>query len=83
MLIVRVCVGTYCYLQGGEELAKWKFYLPEILKDKVTFLGSACLGCNNDNAKPPYAKVGEVLIENATPQKVVNEIYNQLGINPE
>lgn len=80
MVTVRVCVGTYCYLQGGEQLAKWKYYVPEDLKDKVTFLGSSCLGCNADVAKPPYVKVGDTLLSEATPEKVISEIYKQLGI---
>ncbi|MBR1625827.1 MAG: hypothetical protein IJ681_01645 [Bacteroidales bacterium] len=80
MVTVRVCVGTYCYLQGGQQLAQWKNYIPKTLMDKVTFVGSSCLGCKEDNAKPPYAKVGEVLIERATPEKIIAEIETQLEL---
>lgn len=82
MLNVRICVGTYCYIAGSAELARLKDNLPEEIKDKVSFIGSACLGCDEDsgNAKPPYAKVGEVLIEECTEEKLFDEIYSQLGI---
>lgn len=79
MITVRVCVGTYCYMQGGHQLAQWKNYIPNTLMNKVTFVGSSCLGCHDENAKPPYVKVGEVVIENATPEKVIEEIERQLG----
>ena len=78
MVTVKVCVGTYCYLQGGKQLAQWRNYVPSHLQDKVTFLGSACLGCKEDTAKPPYVKVGNVVIERATAEKVVEEIEKQL-----
>jgi NADH:ubiquinone oxidoreductase subunit E len=82
MITVRICVGTYCYIAGGEQLAKYKFYVPDEIKDKVKFLGSACLGCSRDeaSAKPPYAKVGDVLISECTEDKLLDEIYKQLGI---
>ena len=55
MLNVRICVGTYCYITGGQELAKLKKNLPEDLVNKVEIIGSACLGCheNEGSAKPP------------------------------
>ncbi|MGP1515656.1 MAG: NAD(P)H-dependent oxidoreductase subunit E [Bacteroidales bacterium] len=78
MVTVRVCVGTYCYLQGGQQLAQWKNYIPTSLMDKVTFVGSSCLGCKENNTKPPYVMIGEVVIEKATPEKVIEEIEKQL-----
>ncbi len=78
MVTVRICVGTYCYLMGGSQLAQWKNYIPQNLHDKITVLSSSCLGCKEDNAKPPYAKVGEVIIEKATPEKIVEEIEKQI-----
>jgi NADH:ubiquinone oxidoreductase subunit E len=85
MLNVRICVGTYCYITGGEELAKMKKNLPEDIKDKVEMIGSACLGCHDMEgvAKPPYAKVGDVLIQECTEEKLLDEIYCQLGIERE
>lgn len=82
MLNIRICVGTYCYITGGSDLVKVKDHLPEEIKEKVTFIGSACLGCEEDKqtAKPPYAKVGDVMVEECTPEKLIDEIYSQLGI---
>lgn len=44
--------------------------------------GSACLGCheNEGSAKPPYAKVGDVMLEECTEDKLLDEIYKQLGM---
>ncbi len=82
MLNIRICVGTYCYITGGSDLIKIKDNLPEAIKDKVVFVGSACLGCDEEKetSKPPYAKVGDVLITECTEDKLLNEIYSQLGI---
>jgi hypothetical protein len=82
MLNVRICVGTYCYITGGSELVKVKDYLPEEIKEKVTFIGSACLGCDksSDTAKPPYAKVGNKMLVACTEEMLIDEIYSQLGI---
>ncbi|MBP6428846.1 MAG: hypothetical protein KA273_00425 [Bacteroidales bacterium] len=75
-------MGTYCYITGGSDLIKIKDNLPEAIKDKVVFVGSACLGCDEEKetSKPPYAKVGDVLITECTEDKLLNEIYSQLGI---
>ena len=82
MLNIRICVGTYCYITGGSDLIKIKDQIPEEIKNKVTFIGSACLGCDEEKeiSKPPYAKVGDVLISECTEEKLLNEIYSQLGI---
>jgi len=82
MLNIRICVGTYCYITGGSDLVKVKEHLPEEIKEKVTFIGSACLGCDEDKetSRPPYAKVGDVMISACTEEKLLDEIYSQLGI---
>ncbi|MBQ9312707.1 MAG: hypothetical protein IJ213_06630 [Bacteroidales bacterium] len=80
MVTVKICVGTYCYLMGGGQLAQWRNYIPQHLHEKVTFVSASCLGCNEQNAKPPYAKVGDVIIEKATPEKILEEIEKQLSI---
>ena len=82
MLNIRVCVGTYCYIAGASDLIKIKDQLPEEIKDKVVFVGSACLGCDDEKeiSKPPYAKVGDDLIKECTEDKLLDEIYSQLGI---
>jgi hypothetical protein len=52
---------------------------------QVEIIGSACLGCHENEgvAKPPYAKVGDVLLEECTEDKLLDEIYRQLGIERE
>ncbi|HBN06957.1 MAG TPA: hypothetical protein DD434_14410 [Bacteroidales bacterium] len=82
MLNVRICVGTYCYITGSSDLIKLKDRLPEEIKDKVSFIGSACLGCDEseESPNPPYAKVGDVLIKQCNEEKLLNEIYSQLGL---
>ncbi len=78
MLTVKICVGNHCYLKAGGQLALWKNQIPQHLKEKVTILNVSCLGCHETEANPPYAKVGEVVIEKATIEKVLEEVERQL-----
>lgn len=63
-------------------MAKMKRNLPDELKDKVEIIGSACLGCHEHRGetKPPYVKVENIVIEECTEDKLLNEIYRQLGL---
>ena len=80
MLTVKICVGTHCYLMAGRQLALWKNYIPQSLKDRVSVVNVSCLGCHEDTSNPPYAKVGDVVIEKATTEKIVEEIEKQLSV---
>lgn len=72
-IIVKVCVGTYCFVSGGHELKNLKHELPQHLEDKVKVEASVCVGCDRitSSPKPPYVSINNELIEKATIAKVV------------
>jgi NADH:ubiquinone oxidoreductase subunit E len=74
--IVTICVGTQCFVQGGHHLRDIMQHLPEDLKGKVKVLASVCLGCDQLSRlpKPPYARVQDKLIEEASIEKIIQEI---------
>jgi len=72
-IIVRVCVGTHCYVMGNHNLKDIKDQLPDDLKERVFVEGSVCLGCEKMTKKPqhPYVEVDGTLIENASLEKII------------
>jgi len=79
---VKICVGTYSYVMGGAELINLKDELPSDLEKKVSIEGAIELkGCDEQsNAKPPFAEVNGRIIEKATKEKLISEIYKELSI---
>lgn len=77
---VEICVGTTCFVMGASKLLD----LEEIAKEKynghVTVSQKACLDLCLDNKynQSPYVKVGEKIITEATIEKVLTEIQEQL-----
>ncbi|HPT20342.1 MAG TPA: hypothetical protein PLR88_00235 [Bacteroidales bacterium] len=71
---IRICVGTYCYVYGGNELKEIKDKLPSELKDKVYVEASVCLGCDAKGIipKPPYAEIDGHLISEANAEKIIS-----------
>lgn len=74
-IIVKICVGTYCYVMGGYKLKDLKSKLPSHLVDKVKVEASVCLGCDK-SAKPipPYAEIDGELMEEASIEKITKKI---------
>lgn len=71
---IKVCVGTYCYVYGGNELKEIKDKLPSALKDRVYVEASVCLGCDAKGIvpKPPYVEIDGHLIPEADTEKIIN-----------
>ena len=81
---VKVCLGTTCFVMGGSNLQELNDIIPQKYGDKVEVTGSSCLGVCSTNwefSKAPYVKVGEELIQEATIEKVIEEIERQLAKN--
>ncbi|MBR2386366.1 NAD(P)H-dependent oxidoreductase subunit E [bacterium] len=81
---VKVCLGTTCFVMGSSNLQTLTELIPQKYGDKVEVTGSSCLGVCSTNwefSKAPYVKVGEELIQEATIEKVVEEIERQLAKN--
>lgn len=80
-LEVRICTGTLCYVMGGADLQLLDEHLsPEIL-ERVEIKGAPCLDCCNTGEKhsAPYVKVGDVLVSEATLEKVAEVIRTKLS----
>lgn len=80
--VVRVCVGTTCYVMGGANLQELNELIPKKYGDKVEVLGSNCLGLcsiNWEYSRAPYVKVNEKVVSEATVEKVLAEIDKQLA----
>ncbi len=78
---VKVCFGTTCYVQNSIYLQKLKEIVPKKFGDNVTIASSPCLGVCSTNweiSKAPYIKVNDVLIQEATVEKVIAEIEAQI-----
>lgn len=81
---VKICIGTTCYVQGQENMKKLSKIIPEKYGDKVELVPSQCLGvCSIQwgNPKPPYAKVDEDIIQEATVEKVLQAIDEKLKVS--
>ena len=78
---VKICIGTTCYTQGQENMKELSKIIPKKYGEKVELLPSQCLGvCSIQwgNPKPPYAKVDEDVIQEATVEKVLQAIDEKL-----
>lgn len=81
---VRVCLGTTCFVMGSSNLQNLTELIPQKFGDKVEVVGSPCLGVCSTNweySKAPYVKVNDTIIQEATVDKVIEEIERQLGKN--
>lgn len=78
---VKVCLGTTCFVMGSSNLQGLTELIPEKYGEEVTITGSPCLGmCSSsmEYSKAPYVKVADVIVQDATVEKVVDEIERQL-----
>ncbi len=79
---VKVCLGTTCFVKNSANKPELKEIVAEKFGDKVEIVGSPCLGVCSTNweiSKAPYIKVNDVLIQEATVEKVLAEIEAQLA----
>ena len=78
---IRICVGTSCFVYGGNELKEIKHRLPEDLKSKVYVEASVCLGCDVKGIKPnpPYVEINGYLMEAATIEKITAYLIDLEG----
>jgi NADH:ubiquinone oxidoreductase subunit E len=79
-LLVKVCVGTTCYVMGGSELADLAQSVPMAWRDKVAIEGTVCLDlCRNTaKLKPPYVLVGDQIVDQASTEKVLKVLRGLL-----
>ena len=81
---VKVCLGTTCFVMGSSNLQSLTDIAQKKYGDKVEVSGSPCLGVCSTNwefSKAPYVKVNAEIIQEATVEKVLEEIERQLAKN--
>lgn len=74
---LTVCCGTTCYLACGDRFD----YIEDIIHSRfgelIEVVPTACLGqCKKvgNEAKPPFAKFDDIIIEEATNENIINKI---------
>ena len=78
---VEICMGTTCFIMGGESLQELASILQRKYPDKVDTKGIVCHGlCNTDcqYSQAPYVKVDGEVISEATVEKVLTAVNNKL-----
>jgi NADH:ubiquinone oxidoreductase subunit E len=77
---VTICTGTTCYLMGASHLQRLDEELDEATRPRVKIVGSHCLGrCEADaHGQAPFVKVNDLLIAEATLERVLAAIHNAL-----
>jgi len=80
-LLVKVCVGTTCYVLGGSELTDLARAIPAGWKDRVAVEGTVCLDlCRTaQKLKPPFVLVGDQVVDQASVEKVLAVLRGRLG----
>ena len=79
---VKVCLGTTCFVMGGGNLQELNDIIPKKFGDKVEVAGTPCLGLcsiNWEYSKAPYVKVDDIVVHEATVEKVLQVIEERLG----
>ena len=63
-LVIEICTGTACYVQGGSYLLEIENRIPTRLRSRISIRGVGCLGiCGRNNGmRPPYALVDQSLM---------------------
>lgn len=81
---VEICMGTTCFIMGGDSMQELASLLQRKYSDKVDTKGIVCHGlCNTDcqYSKAPYVKVDGEAISEATVEKVLAVIERKLDNN--
>ncbi len=75
-MLVKICVGTSCFVQGGSDLLLYNDFLNPELLDRFEFEGCSCLeACKEVNdsdgeSKPPFVMINGKLHGNMNPDKL-------------
>lgn len=72
-IVVRICVGTACFVQGGADLLLYDDFLDPIDLANCEIEGVSCLGrCKEKDSKEgaPFVQIGEVVYGDMTEEKL-------------
>lgn len=80
---LRICCGTTCYLAVGDRIDKLKQLIEQNFGNKVQVIASGCLGqcskVSKEIKNPPYAKINDEIISNATNENIILELKKRLN----
>ena len=80
-LSVKICIGTTCYLLGASKLVDIANRFPPAWRGRVEVGGCTCLDLCDEGGicRAPFAKVGDTVVERATPETLLAAIAEALG----
>ncbi|QBG45985.1 hypothetical protein EGM51_00605 [Verrucomicrobia bacterium S94] len=82
---VSICTGTTCYLMGGAHLLTFNDMLDPVTAQYVNLTGSHCLGlcAHEKNGKAPFARVNDRVVSDATLNKLLRAVREEIGMEVE
>lgn len=81
-VLVKICVGTTCYVKGNRELKKAMENLPADIKGRVEIKGVIDIdGCESGKGgENPYIEINGRVLANATVEKALSAIRKELNV---
>ncbi len=78
---VRICTGTTCFVMGAAHLQRLDEVVSKSIRDSIEIEGCRCFGfCNEkEYGKPPFVKVDDEVVCEATIDKVMAVIERKLA----
>ncbi|NPV81136.1 MAG: NAD(P)H-dependent oxidoreductase subunit E [Firmicutes bacterium] len=73
---VEICVGTSCHLMGNSRILNYLENLPEEIKRHIDV---NLVSCFNECKKGPRVNVGDIVLYNATSEKVMEAIKKSIA----
>lgn len=81
--LVKICVGTACFVQGGADLLTYNEYLDDEVLSKCTIDGTNCFDeckkCGKSGLKPPFVSIDGKIYDDMHREKlsrVLREVVN-------
>ena len=75
MVTVELCMGTSCHLMGTQELMDALDGLPVEQRQQLEIKGVTCF---RNCSKGPNVRINGMLLENATPDRLLEVLQNNL-----
>lgn len=76
LIKVEICAGTSCHLLGNQVIIDALENMPEFWQKQIRLGYRSCLG---NCGRGPCVTIGEQVLEQASPEKVLAVLKQQLG----
>jgi len=73
-IMVKICVGTACFVQGGADLLLYEDFLDRDLLGMCTIEGTSCLKCcksDDQQWRAPFVEINGVVHSEVTQKRLV------------